>query len=164
MRVYKTGETGREITLYRIEPGESCILTANCILNRRGFPALAEVEQTTEVLLIPAAVFQEWMDRYKFWRDYIHAIIDRRITSVLTIMSEVVFARIDQRIAELLLSGVGTDGGLTITHQKIAGELGSAREVVSRVLKDFEKRGLIRLARGRIELADAAGLGRLIDT
>ena len=158
VRVFKAAETGREITLYRIAPFESCVLTASCILDARHFPAQAIVEHSAEVLLVPAAVFERWMDRYPWWRRYVFGILANRLDGVIATVSEVAFARIDARLAERLLElGGPADADpapvtLYVTHQQLANELGTAREVVSRTLKDFEHRGWIRLSRNEIKI------------
>jgi CRP/FNR family transcriptional regulator len=158
VRVYKVGESGREITLYRIEEAESCVLTASCILSRTSFPALAVAETDVEAVLIPAYVLRQWVERYEPWRDYVFGMMSQRLASVIATVEEVAFRRMDARIAEFL-AGLGENGAtIQITHQEIASELGTAREVVSRILKDLERGDMIRLSRGAVSLVDVAGL------
>ncbi|MCB0036347.1 MAG: Crp/Fnr family transcriptional regulator [Anaerolineales bacterium] len=152
VRVYKIGENGREITLYRIEENDSCILTASCILSEVKFPALAVVEQTVRVALIPAPVLRRWINQYDVWRNYVFGLLSYRLAGVIATIEEVAFRRVDVRIAEFLLKTADARGHLTITHQEIASELGTAREVVSRILKDFEREGVITLARGAVTI------------
>ncbi|MDQ5768688.1 Crp/Fnr family transcriptional regulator [Thiothrix subterranea] len=158
VRVYKVGETGREITLYRIGQQDSCILTASCILSQTRFPALAVVEQDVQVALIPAANLREWVAQHEVWRTYVFNLLSRRLAEVITTLDEVAFRRVDVRLAECLLTLTQQQAQATITHQQLASELGSAREVVSRILKDFEREGLIALTRGIITVQDRAGL------
>jgi len=154
-RVFKIGENGREITLYRFSDGESCILTASCILGNHTFPAIAQIEREAEALLIPAPVYYEWMNRYAFWRDYTFALLSNRLAAVMSILDEVAFRRMDARVAELLLRRAASAGDvIRITHQEIAAELGTSREVVSRILEDLHARGALIAARGLITLAD----------
>jgi CRP/FNR family transcriptional regulator len=158
-RVYKLGASGREITLYRIGSGESCILTASCIISQLSFPAFALCEEEVEALVIPAASIRQWMDESVAWRKYLFGMVAQRMANIISVIEEVAFRRMDQRIADLLLERSGGAPGLIkTTHQEIASDLGTSREVVSRILKDFEGSGLIRVARGVVELLDADGL------
>jgi len=161
VRVYKIGETGREITLYRFGNGESCILTANAILSQKTFPAIAVVEQDAEAVMIPAEVFRQWVAKYDLWREFLFDLLSQRLSSVMAIVDEVAFRRMDERLASLLLTRSRIQNPMRITHQDIAAELGSSREVISRLLEDFSKRGLVRVARGEIEILDKAGLQTL---
>lgn len=158
VRVYKIGENGREITLYRFGNGESCILTANVILSRQTFPAIATVERDAEAVMIPAGVFRQWIGRYDLWRDFIFGLLSQRLATVIATVDEVVFRRMDVRVAAFLLERSQGQGQVHITHQQIAAELGSSREVISRLLETLEDGGLIRRSRGVIEVLDAKGL------
>lgn len=158
VRVYKIGETGREITLYRFGLGESCILTANAILNQQNFPAIALVEQDAEAVIIPAQIFREWVRRYDLWSDFVFDLLSQRLASVIMIVDEVAFRRMDVRIASLLLGRSLVKNPVRITHQEIASELGSSREVISRLLEDFTEQGIIRSGRGEVEILDNKGL------
>jgi CRP/FNR family transcriptional regulator, anaerobic regulatory protein len=165
VRVFKIGETGREITLYRFARGESCILTASCILSDRQFPAIATVEEPAEAFVVPYAVFQQWVDRFPPWRDYVFQLLARRLATVLAIIDEVAFRRMDVRIAEFLLRHTPPDTDvLTLTHQQVATELGTSREVVSRILADFAAGGMVQMARGSITMLDRSGLKRRVET
>lgn len=161
VRVYKIGETGREITLYRFGNGQSCILTANAILSQKTFPAIATVEKEAEAVMIPAAIFRAWVVSYDLWREFVFDLLSQRLSSVMAIVDEIAFRRMDARVASLLLTRVQLQNSLRITHQKIAAELGSSREVISRLLEDFSERGLIRSGRGEIEVLDKEGLASL---
>jgi CRP/FNR family transcriptional regulator, anaerobic regulatory protein len=158
VRVYKIGETGREITLYRFGLGESCVLTASAILNRKTFPAIATVEQEGEAVMIPADTFRSWVHRYDLWREFVFGMLSQRLASVMEILDEVAFRRMDARVASLLQTRSRVQNPIRITHQEIAAELGSSREVISRLLEDFASRRLVRIGRGEIEVLDAAGL------
>lgn len=154
VRVYKIGETGREITLYRFGYGQSCILTANAILSHKTFPAIATVEQAAEAVMIPADAFRAWVGKYEVWRDFVFELLSQRLSSVMAIVDEIAFKRMDARVAALLLNRSRLQNPLRITHQEIAAELGSSREVISRLLEDFSARGLVRVSRGEIEIVD----------
>jgi len=158
VRVYKIGETGREITLYRFGLGESCILTANAILSQQSFPAIATVEQDAEAVMIPADTFRDWMHHYDLWRGFVFDLLSQRLSSVMALVDEVAFRRMDKRVAALLLERCRLHNPIRVTHQEIAAELGSSREVISRLLEDFTSQGLIRLRRGTIEILDCQSL------
>jgi CRP/FNR family transcriptional regulator len=152
VRVYQIGESGREVTLYRFRPGESCILTANAILTRQTFPAIATVEQDAEAALVPADMFRAWVRRHDVWRDFFFGLVSQRLASVMAIVDEVAFRRLDTRVAALLLERGQRSNPVRLTHQEIAAELGSSREVISRILEDLADRGAIRPERGQIEV------------
>lgn len=162
-RVYDIGERRREITLYRIEPGESCILTAACILSEQPFPAYAQAETDIEAIGILDVELRPWVHRHEAWRTFVFKLLSHRLGSVLSVINEVAFRRMDARIAGYLVqTTVAEPATIAITHGAIAAELGSSREVVSRILKDFERKGLIGLARKRIALRDIEGLRMII--
>lgn len=154
VRVYKVGETGREITLYRFGLGESCILTANAILSRQSFSAIATVEQDAQAVMIPADTFRDWIRRYDLWRDFVFALLSQRMSTIIEIVDEVAFRRMDIRVATLILERSRIHNPITITHQEIAAELGSSREVISRILEDLASQGAIHGLRGSIEVLD----------
>jgi len=161
-RVYKLGENGREITLYRVEPGESCVVTASCILSGTPFPAFAECETDVEALVVRPGEMRQWMASSAHWRAYIFGLIAGRLQEVFGVLDAVLFQRLDQRLIALLLNlrSASPEDVVRMTHQALAVELGSSREVISRVLKGLEGQGLLRIARGRIELLDLAELVR----
>jgi len=143
VRVYKIGETGREITLYRFGLGQSCILSANAILSQKSFPAIATVEEDAEAVMIPADVFREWVNQYDLWREFVFNLLSERLSTVMAVVDEVVFKRMDRRVAALLLNQARVQNPMRVTHQEIAAELGSSREVISRRLEDFSREDLI---------------------
>ncbi|NEQ72837.1 MAG: Crp/Fnr family transcriptional regulator [Okeania sp. SIO2C9] len=153
VRVYKIGESGREITLYHLEKGDSCIMTASCIISQKVFPAFAIAETEIEALIIPANSLKKWVRHNTIWQEYIFGLLSQRLANVIEIIEEVAFHRMDSRIASYLLHNVNSQiKNLQITHEAIAQELGSSREVVSRILKTFERQKLLSLSRGKIEL------------
>ena len=158
LRVYKLSENGREVTLFRVGAGESCILSASSILSDAPFPASAVAETDVLALMIePMALRQRLADR-ESWRNYVFGLLAQRMTSVMSLLEDVAFGRLDQRLARHLLANADPGRAVRATHQAIATELGSSREVVSRILKDFEKQGLISITRGRIDVVNADGL------
>ena len=158
VRVYKISESGREITLYRFGHGESCILTANAILNQKTFPAIATIESDAQAVMIPAEVFRDWIKRYDLWREFVFELLSSRLNTVMAIVEEVVFQRMDKRVAAWLVAKAGQASSIRTTHQEIASELGSSREVISRILDDLSQRGLVESGRGSIEILDNEAL------
>jgi CRP/FNR family transcriptional regulator len=158
VRVYKIGETGREITLYRFGNGQSCILTANAILSQNSFPAVATVEEEAEAVMIPADAFRDWVRRYDLWREFVFELLSQRLSAVMAVVEEVAFRRMDVRVASLILERVQASNQVHLTHQEIAAELGSSREVVSRILEDFSARGFLKVSRGSIRILDREAL------
>jgi CRP/FNR family transcriptional regulator, anaerobic regulatory protein len=154
VRVYKIGETGREITLYRFGNGESCILTANAILSQTNFPAIATVEEEAEAVMIPADAFREWIRRSDLWREFVFDLLSERLSTVMALVDEVAFRRMDARLAGFLTERAQISGLIHITHQEIASELGSSREVISRILEDFSAQGMLEVSRGEIKILD----------
>ncbi|UCH81924.1 MAG: Crp/Fnr family transcriptional regulator [Nitrospiraceae bacterium] len=155
VRVYKTAESGREITLYRLQAGDSCILTASCIFSQSHFPAIAVAEDDVEVAVIPSLIFQEWVNNYEVWRNYIFNLISEQFSAIMAVLEEVAFRRMDIRVANLLLKlSSEKRKDLKIKHQEIALELGSSREVVSRILEQFAYENIVELKRGTIILRD----------
>jgi CRP/FNR family transcriptional regulator len=154
VRVYKIGETGREITLYRFGFGESCILSANAIMSDKSFPAIATVEEDAEAIMIPANIFRIWVNKYEPWREFVFELLSARLSTVMTVVDEVVFKRMDRRVASFLLNQAKVQNPIRITHLEIAAELGSSREVISRILEDFSREELINSRRGTIEVLE----------
>jgi CRP/FNR family transcriptional regulator, anaerobic regulatory protein len=158
VRVYKVGQTGREITLYRFGLGQSCILTANAILNQKTFPAIATVEEDIEAVMIPADLFKDWVKRYDIWREFVFDLLSDRLATIMTTVDEILFQRLDQRVASWLLQKAKIQNPAQVTHQEIAADLGSSREVISRILEEFRHSGYIESGRGLIEILDEEGL------
>lgn len=168
LRIGKSAASGREITLYNVGAGESCILGTSCILGNIGYPAQAVVESDVDALAIPAPLFRQLFDAEAPLRHYVMELFSRRLAGVMALVEEVAFRRMDERLAAFLLPraerGKGIYAPIELSHEEIAGQLGTAREVVSRLLQQFAVDGLVRLERRRILIADAAGLQRLAAT
>lgn len=162
VRVFKIGETGREITLYHVQDGETCLVNMLCAFLDRGASAHARAETNVEAALVPATTFRHWVRTTDAIRDLVFASVAARMADLMTLIEEVTFHRMDKRLATFLerrLGAAEANGGVvTSTHEEIAAELGTAREVVSRLLRDFERVGAVELGRGRIVLRDAARL------
>ncbi len=151
VRVYKIGETGREITLYEIGPGDTCILNASCILAQTSYPANAVATSDVDALLVPSAAFQKIVLRHEEMRDFIFTLLSQRLANVMELVEEVAFGRMDERLMQYLIEK-SDNNSLETTHQKIANDLGTSREVISRLLKDFERKRQVRLSRNSITL------------
>ena len=151
IRVYKIGQSGREITLYEIGPGETCILNASCILAGQGYPAHAATVADTGLLLVPSAEFRRMVAEHVQMREFVFTLLSRRLSGVMELVEEVAFGRMDERLAAYLVER-SAQGRLEATHQKIANDLGTSREVVSRLLKDLERKGKVKLSRNEISL------------
>ena len=162
VRVYKTSETGNEITLYRVGAGECCFLTASCVMQETKFPAIAVSEEELEAVMLPSSVLQEWVGINPVWRKYVFSLLASRLSNVAERVDDVAFQRIDKRLAEFLMQK-HKENIISMTHQSIALDLGTAREVVSRVLKDFEKDGIIRILRGKTEITDLPALQKIAE-
>jgi len=158
VRVQQVSTGGREIVLYRVSGGESCIMTTACLLSQDTYNAEGITETTVEAVALPRAAFDELMGRSADFRRFVFADYASRLTDLLHVVEEVAFERIDKRLAQKLCERAGGDGLLGATHQELAVELGSAREVVSRHLKEFQRRGWLTLTRGQVRLTDRDAL------
>jgi CRP/FNR family transcriptional regulator len=152
-RIYKISESGREITLYEIGSGEICILNASCILSNSLCPATAESLTDVEILFLPAREFLTLIEKYEDMRTFIFTFINQILASTLELIVEIAFRRMDERLIDYLTKK-SENGCLSTTHQKIARDLGTAREVVSRLLKDFERRDMVILSRNFIQVSN----------
>lgn len=163
-RVYKISDTGREILLYRVAAGETCVLTTTCLLGRSHYPASTVVEEDIRDVVVPAATFHQLMVESEVFRRFVMSNYGDLISELIVLVDEVAFHSIASRLAGLLADGARQGGVVTATHQQLAAELGSAREVVSRQLKEFERQGLLRLGRAQIEVVDMDALRKLSAT
>ena len=162
IRVQKTGANGREIALYRVGPGETCVITTACLMRDAVYDAEAVAETDVTAKVLPKAVFRELLATSESFRDFVFRSFSARLAHLLARIEEVAFERIDRRLAQRLLDAAGEDGALAATHRELALELGTAREVVSRKLKDFERNGWIELYRGGLRLVHPEALRRIV--
>jgi len=164
IRVQQTSEDGREAVLYRVEPGDICILALTSLVDDVLYGAEAVTETAVKGVVIPIEQFKFGLDHSGVFRHYIFTVMARRLRDLCAILEKVMFHRLDNRMACLLYTLFNKAPGesIQVTHQELAQELGSTREVVSRVLKDLERNaGCIALHRGRIELLSLEKLGLL---
>jgi CRP/FNR family transcriptional regulator len=155
IRVSKSSPSGREIVLYRVSPGEGCILSGGCLLGHTDYAARGVTESESTVLRIPPAQFQDLMVHFPAFRRFVFDMYGARLAEVMEVVEEVAFKRLDTRLAQLL---VQRGPVINATHQALADELGSVRVIVSRLLRGFEERGWVKLERERVTVADPRAL------
>lgn len=160
IRVIKAAPNGRELQLYRIAPGESCILTSSCLLGNTRYQARGIAEQALEMVVLPAPSFHALLAKNDAFRNYVFHLFSDRLTDLMQLVSAVAFQKLDQRLAALLIA---KPNPLHTTHQALADELGSAREIVSRLLKGFSDQGWVVLSRELIEVTDRFALQRFAE-
>jgi CRP/FNR family transcriptional regulator len=158
IRVSKASSSGREILLYRVHAGEACVLTSGCLIGHAAYPARGVVERDARLVVVPEPVFRKLIAQDDCFRTYVFALFSSRLGELMALVEAVAFHRLDQRLAALLL---GRGQVLQVTHQSIADELGSVREMVTRLLHHFSDDGLVRLSRERIEIIDPARLRKV---
>jgi len=158
IRVSKAGSSGRELQLYRVVPGEACILTTSCLLGNVAYNARGVADTDMTAVALPQPVFQKLLAEHEPFRQYVFGLFAERIAELMQLVEAVAFQKLDQRLAALLL---GKGKVIHTTHQALADELGSVREIVSRLLKTFAEQGLVSLAREQIEIIDAGRLRRM---
>jgi len=152
-RVFKRSDSGREVTLYEMGPGDICVLNASCILSNTPLPANAASLTDVGMVLTPAQVFLKLVTAHEPLRTFVFSRINSGFVSIMSLVSEIVFSRMGERLRDYLLEK-SEDGVLDTTHQRIADDLGTSREVISRLLKELERSGAVALARHRIRLND----------
>ena len=151
IKLRKLDPNGREIIFYHIEPGESCILSITSCLNDKESQAEAIIEKKTRLVVIEAEKIKSWMDRFPSWRKFVVKLYYNRLAELMTLVDLVLFKSVDSRLIQHLKDH-SVNGEVEITHQQLAGELGTAREVISRLLKQMEREHMISLQRGKIKI------------
>lgn len=152
VRVYRPAVNGKSLTLYNINENESCILTASCILNQTLFPAFAVTTTDVKALSVPPDKVVDWLEHEPMWQKYMFGLLSQRMVNLIELVDAVAFESLDVRLKTWLKDRADQEI-IRITHQQIAEELASSREVISRLLKRFEKEGLIELGRGTIKVS-----------
>jgi CRP/FNR family transcriptional regulator, anaerobic regulatory protein len=158
IRASKISPDGHEILLYRLNPGESCVITVVALLGATDYPAIGTAETRLTVFGVPRAVFMEMVMKSSPFRIFVFDALSQRMAHLMALIDDVAFRRVDQRLASQLLHHPQP---ITVTHQMLADELGTTREVVSRTLESFQESGMLRLGRKRIEILDRNALDRL---
>ena len=160
IRVYRVGESGREITLYHVRAGETCLVNLLSVFLNRETCASAQAEGAVTAALVPGDVVRAWIRSSETFRAFAFDAMGQRLMDVMTLVEEIAFRKMDQGLAEYLRQRAAADSQIVATHEEIASELGTAREVVSRLLESFAQQGAIALGRGRIKVKH---LDRVLD-
>jgi len=161
IRVSKTAQNGRELQLYRVVPGEACMLSSSCLLGNVPYSARGVAESDLVLVALPQPVFSRLLAEHEPFRSYVFSLFAERVSELMQLVEAVAFQRLDRRLATLLL---GKGRVIRTTHQVLAEELGSVREIVSRLLKGFADQGLVALERERIEILNPQGLRQVAGT
>jgi CRP/FNR family transcriptional regulator len=161
VKVLTRAENGREIVLYRLTAGDSCVLTTSCLFGNVPYPAEGSTETAVTALSIPARAFKKAIQQSDAFRTLVFQTFTAHLASVIALVEEVAFGRLGSRLARYLLKQAESGSRINITHQALATELGSAREVISRQLKELERTGMVTLQRGCIQLQDMDALKQL---
>ena len=161
IKVMTRAENGREIVLYRLADGDSCVLTTSCLFGNARYPAEGISETDVIALAIPAEKFHQAIQQSKAFREFVFGSFSSHLGSLISLVEEITFGKLDIRLARHLIRIAADKTTLDATHQQLATELGSAREVISRLLKDFESRGWLKLRRGSIEIINKQALEEL---
>jgi CRP/FNR family transcriptional regulator, anaerobic regulatory protein len=161
VRVQQVSESGREIVLYRINAGESCVLTTACLLAYDDYSAEGYAETAVRAAAVPRQVFDDLVAQSKTFRQFVFSAFSKRITDLFLVIDEVAFQRMDVRLAQKLIELSHGADSIETTHQKLSVELGTAREVVSRQLQEFQRRGWVEQSRGTVRLLDRDALSDL---
>ena len=166
VRVFVVGESGREVTLYHVGPGDSCPINILSAMHDMEIPAMALAESHLSAVVIPVHVFKKWHASYESIQHFILEALASRLFNVLSLMEEIKFRKLEHRLADYLLTlfeqSDNNPPTAQVTHEKIAIELGSAREVISRLLREFEKKGTVSLARGKISQLNKEALYKIL--
>lgn len=163
VKVFTRAENGREILLYRLNAGDSCVLTTSCLFGNKNYPAEGQTETETTALAIPVKQFNKVLQQSSTFREMVFSAFASHLSELITLVEEVAFGKLDVRLAKHLLNQCDDNNTLTSTHQNIATELGSAREVISRLLKELELKSYIITSRGCIKINDVDALQNIAD-
>ena len=163
LRAYLLSEEGREVTICRFFEGDICLFSASCVMPSMDFNIMIEAEKDSSVWVIPACLYQNFMEESLPVANYSHSLITSHLSDVMWLMEQIMWKSFDRRLADFLLEESAVEGSdlLKITHEKIANHMGTAREVVTRMLRYFQSEGMVRLSRGAIELTDRRRLSKL---
>lgn len=165
LRAYTLSSEGREVTIYRLFDHDCCLFSASCIMSSLQFEVIIETEKDSEIFIIPPSVYQKLMKESLPVSQYTNDLMATRFSEVMWLMEQIMWKSFDKRLAAFLTEEAAIEGTnlLKVTHEKIANHMGTAREVVTRMLRYFQGEGLVKLTRGAIEITDMAGLDALQD-
>ena len=165
LRVYTLSSEGREVTLYRLFDHDICLFSASCVMPDIQFEVIIEAEKDTQMWVIPSCLFKDLMEQSAAVANYANQLISSRFSEVMWLMEQIMWKSFDKRLAGFLLEESGLENALSLrmTHERIANHLGTAREVVTRMLRYFQSEGMVRLSRGEITITDEKALQKLVD-
>ena len=165
LRVYALSGEGREITLYRLFDHDICLFSASCVMPDIQFEVIIEAEKDTKMWVIPSCLFKQLMEQSAPVANYVNQLMSSRFSDVMWLMEQIMWKSFDKRLAGFLLEESGLEGtpSLKMTHERIANHLGTAREVVTRMLRYFQSEGMVRLSRGEITITDEKALRKLAE-
>ncbi len=165
LRVYTLSSEGREITLYRLFDHDICLFSASCVMPNIQFDVIIEAEKDSEMWVLPSCLFKDLMEESAVVANYANQLISSRFSEVMWLMEQIMWKSFDKRLAAFLVEEVGLEGTtvLKLTHEKIANHLGTAREVVTRMLRYFQDEGMVKLTRGTVEILDEKRLSSLAE-
>ena len=165
LRVYTLSSEGREITLYRLFDHDICLFSASCVMPNIQFDVVVEAEKDSQFWILPSCLFKDLMEESLVVANYANQLISSRFSEVMWLMEQIMWKSFDKRLAAFLLEESAIEGTekLKLTHEKIAAHMGTAREVVTRMLRYFQGENLVKLTRGAVELTDLPGLRQLSD-
>ena len=163
LRVYTLSSEGREITLYRLFDHDICLFSASCVMPNIQFEVIIEAEKDCEMWVLPSCLFKDLMEESAVVANYANQLISSRFSEVMWLMEQIMWKSFDKRLASFLLEESILEGttSLKITHEKIANHMGTAREVVTRMLRYFQGEGMVKLTRGAVEIVNEASLENL---
>lgn len=162
VKVQQKSETGREVFLYRVHAGESCVLTTACMLAFEDYSAEGTSETEVRAVAIPRKTFDDLVSKSPLFREFVFTAYSRRITDLFTLIDDIVFQRMDVRLASRLLELADANSVVHATHAVLGTELGTAREVISRTLSEFQRRGWVEQSRGEVRIIAKEGLERMV--
>ena len=165
LRVYTLSSEGREITLYRLFDHDICLFSASCVMPNIQFEVIIEAEKDSEMWVLPSCLFKDLMEESAVVANYANQLISSRFSEVMWLMEQIMWKSFDKRLASFLLeeSMLENSPSLKITHEKIANHMGTAREVVTRMLRYFQSENMVKLTRGTVEILNKAALERLAE-
>ena len=163
LRAYMLSEEGREVTICRFFEMDICLFSASCVMRNMQFSVFIEAEKDSEIFVIPACLYQNLMDESLPLANFSHNLITSHLSEVMWLMEQIMWKSFDKRLAAFLLEECAVEGSnsLKITHEKIAAHLGTAREVVTRMLRWFQSEGMVKLTRGTVDITDEKKLREL---
>ena len=163
LRAYILSDEGREVTICRFFEMDICLFSASCVMPNMQFDIFIEAEKDSELWVIPACLYQNLMDESLAIANYSHNLITNHFSELMWLMEQIMWKSFDKRLAKFLLEECALEGtnSLKITHEKIANHMGTAREVVTRMLRYFQSEGMVKLTRGSVDITDAKRLTKL---